>query len=52
MGCDLETVFVAQPVDAVEHGWNVLERPAGFRVDGVNRTEHLGGEQNVVYPDF
>src|SRR5215831_2555004 len=47
---DLVAVFVAEPLDRLEDGYNILEISARLRVNGINRPKHLSGEQDVVYP--
>src|SRR4029450_9795051 len=48
---DLVAVFVAEPLDGLEDGYNFLEIPAGLWVNGIDGPKHLGGEQDVVHPD-
>ncbi len=40
-----------KPFNGIEYRHDVLEVAPGFRVNGIDGAEHLGGEQNIVNPD-
>ena len=41
-------VLVAQPFDRVDIAFRVVEVVACFRIDALDRSDHLGREQDIV----
>src|SRR5258706_3134087 len=48
---DLQPILVRQPLDRLKDRHDVLEVAPGLGIDGVDRAEHLRGEEQAVGAD-